>query len=378
MRTINQTLPVLFELARDQSDESRLCLAERLTDLFNDPDAALTLREEELVSELIDLLIRNTSPDLQARLIERLPPLDRLPHAVLVNFAHQPLPVAAPVLSSSAALTDEDLICVVEQEGREHALTIAARSEISEAVADALVTTGDIRIMKIVAENLGAHLSSKAIAVVTEAARYSAALRKPVLHRPEMNKETTLKLYWWVDQDLRRYALKRFGLTSGQIDQALAATVTSILEENRADKGNDTAMSQIVDWLEDQDALSPRIFLPILRLGHFRVFHMVLGRLLHLETSLVDLILAETGGRGLAALCRSLGIEKAAFISIFLLSHNGKPDEPLMNPRDLTHALASFDRMDTKTARQVVESWSANPRYFKPSEDTSPDEESLP
>ncbi len=53
------------------------------------------------------------------------------------------------------------------------------RESISEAVADALVTTGNIKVMQLVAENLGAQLSRRAVNVLTETARFTLSLREP-------------------------------------------------------------------------------------------------------------------------------------------------------------------------------------------------------
>jgi uncharacterized protein (DUF2336 family) len=227
-----------------------------------------------------------------------------------------------------------------------------------------LVTTGDVRVMALVAENLGAHLSQRAVDIVAEAARYSVALRKPILYRPEISAETALKLYWWVEQDLRRYTLKRFGISSGQVDQALASTLSTFLNEHAHQKNNDVVMTQIVDWMEEHQAMTPQMLPQVLRMGHFRVFNMMLARLAQLNLSLVDTVMSEAGGRGLASICRSIGIDKAGFVSLFLLSRGGRPGDQIVHPRELSTALAIFDRLSPAIAKDLLYSWSANPEYF--------------
>ena len=262
------------------------------------------------------------------------------------------------------SFTDDDLVHVIEVKSGDHAMAIALRKEISEAVADALITTGDVRVMAVVAENLGAHLSSSAIDIVADAARYSANLRKPLLHRPEVSAETAMKLYWWVEQDLRRYTLKRFGISSGQIDQALSATITTFLDDHAHEKSNDNVMAQIVEWMEAHQAITPQILPQVLRMGHFRVFNMLLARMAHLSVSLVDTIMLESGGRGLASICRAIGIDKAGFVSLFLLSRGGRPGDQIVHPRELSNALATFDRLSPAIAKDLLYSWSSNPEYF--------------
>jgi len=241
---------------------------------------------------------------------------------------------------------------------------VAARSKVSEAVADALITTGDVRVMQVVAENLGARLSAKAIDALADAARYSVELRAPILHRPEIGTEAAMKLYWWVEQDLRRYTLKRFGISTGQIDQALASTISSFLDDHVHERANDDVMMQVVEWMAAHQAVSPQVLPQVLRMGHYRLFNMLLARMSHLSLSLIDTILSISGGRGLASVCRAVGIDKAGFVSLFLLSRGGRPGDQIVHPRELSQALATFDRMSPAIAKDLLHSWSINPEYL--------------
>ncbi|MDD3370185.1 MAG: hypothetical protein PHE27_00005, partial [Alphaproteobacteria bacterium] len=80
--------------------------------------------------------------------------------------------------------------------------------------------------------------------------------------------------------------------------------------------------------------------------------------------SLIDNFMEEVGGRGLAAISRAIGIEKAGFVSLFLLSRGGRPGEQIVHPRELSYALATFDRMTPDTAKELLHSWSVDPSYF--------------
>ena len=364
MPNIKEAFPTLFALAHERSEASRVRLASMLADIFLNADASLSLREEEIVNELIDRLMLTGAESVRTQFLEKFADIEHMPRSIATNFAKDSIEFARSVLISSSTLTDDDLIQVIEAKGFDHALAIAARKEIGEAVADALVTTGDVRVMAMVAENLGAHLSAAAIDIVADAARYSANLRKPLLHRPEVSADTALKLYWWVEQDLRRYTLKRFGISTGQIDQALSSTISAFLAEHTHEKLNDAVMAQIVDWMDEHQAITPQILPQILRMGHFRVFNMLLARLAHLELSLVDTIISESGGRGLASICRSIGIDKAGFVSLFLLSRGGRPGDQIVHPRELSTALATFDRLSPAIAKDLLHSWSSNPEYF--------------
>jgi len=364
MSRIQQKLPAMFALAHERSEGARVELAGMLADVLLTEDKDLSLREEELVNELIEQLLQSHTPAVRSQLVHKFADARRMPRKMAVSLANDNIEIAFKVLVSSETLTDEDLITVVAAQTRDHACAVAQRQSVSEAVADALVVTGDIRVMQLIAENLGATLSQKSVEVLTDAARFTAELREPIMKRPEMTNEAATRLYWWVSQDLRRYALKRFGISNGQIDEALAKTIDQLLGYHHLDRANDETMAQVADWLCDRQAVSARILPQVLRLGHFRLFNILLARLTHVSVTLVDTIVSETGGRGLAVICRSLGIDKPGFVSIFLLSRGARPGEQIVHPRELSYALASYDRLTIDLAQDLLRSWKQDPAYL--------------
>ena len=364
MSQLQNKLPTMFALAHQRTEGARIELAGLLADVFLQENGRLSLREEELVNELIDQLMQTRSPALRAQLVEKFADTTRMPRKMALSLAQDAIDVAGPVLKLCQTLTDEDLITVVTKQGNMHARAIAERQSIAEAVADALVTTGDVKVMQLVAENMGAKLTPKAVEVLAEAARFALELREPIMKRPELPSDAALRLYWWVSQDLRRYALKRFGISAGQIDQALAKTVDEMLGYHQLDKTNDEVMTQVADWLADRQAVSVRILPQVLRLGHFRLFNILLTRLTGLDITLIDAIVGGEGGRELAVVCRALGIDKPGFVSIFLLSRGARADDQVVHPRELSLALVAFDRLSTNLAHDLLRSWKLNPSYL--------------
>ena len=366
MSRLQPQLAAMFGLAQQRTDGARLELAGMLADVFLNQKNELSLREQELVNELIDqlLLSVNRTPSLRTMLVEKFVDKANMPRKIAMSLATSSIDIAEDVLIKSQTLTDDDLITVVATQSSDHAAAVAQRARINEAVADALVTTGDIKVMQIIAGNLGAKLSPKAIAVLTDSARFTAALREPVMKRPEMTPEAASRLYWWVSQDLRRYTLKRFGFGAGQVDTALAKTIEELLGYHELDKANDKIMAQVADWLDERDVISARILPQVLRLGHFRLFNMLLARLTHLSLDIVDVIISETGGRGLAVICRALGVDKAGFVSFFLLSRGAREGDHVVHPRELSFALTAYDKLSVNLAYDLLRSWQQNPGYL--------------
>ncbi len=362
--TIDKKLPEIFSLARERSEQSRVKLAGILADIFLCDDA-LSEREQILVNEIIDELVGETTPQVKKMLSQRLSFSAHVPHRVLLNFAcdtnHE---VANPVLRHSARLKDEDLIFVVEARGMDHALSIAERASINEAVVDALVATGDVDVMAVVASNLGAKLSQRTMHVMIEAARFGRKLHLPLTNRPELTADMGKQLYWWVGAELRRSIVSRFGITAGQVDQALENSVNDLLSSMESDRQDDFAMLKVAEWFEEREAISPRVMIQSLRMGFFKLFDIMLSMKTGLDISIIDMMISEDGGRSVSVLCKSIDVDKPSFVSIFLLSRGARPGEQIVNPKELSSALVAFDKLDVTTAKSLVESWKKDPSYL--------------
>ena len=266
---LQDQLPTMFALAHQHSDGARVELAGMLADIFLTNDSHLSFREEQLVNELVDQLLKTRNPAVRRALVQKFADTTRIPRRMAMNLACDDIETAHDILLNNLMLTDGDLITVVESQSREHAKTIAARQRIKEAVADALVVTGDTEIMQIVAENLGAQLSQKAVNIMADAARFTAPLREPLIRRPEMTMDSATRLYWWVSQDLRRYMLKRFGMVAGQIEESLSKTIDELLGDHDLEKNNDEVMAQVADWLDQCQGNLDRYFTAGIETGAF-------------------------------------------------------------------------------------------------------------
>src|ERR1700744_5585756 len=82
MGQLQKQLPTMFALAHEQSDDSRVRLAGMLADVFLVEDAPLSLREEELVNELIDRLLQTHTPAIRAQLVSKFADSVRMPRRI--------------------------------------------------------------------------------------------------------------------------------------------------------------------------------------------------------------------------------------------------------------------------------------------------------
>jgi uncharacterized protein (DUF2336 family) len=262
-------------------------------------------------------------------------------------------------LKNAESLEEHDLIRLItseeiKEDKAKYAKAIAERREISEAVVDALVTTGDIDVIEVIVNNMGAKLSSKAVVAITGIARYMCALQKPLLERKEATTDVALRLFWWIEQDLRRYAISRFYLVAEQMEQALSATIKDFLRDHANEKDNDKVMEDLAKWIQDHQAITPKVLQQVLRMGYFVLFKKLLAKMAKLSPELMDVIVEEPGGRGFAAICKAHNIDKAIFISLLLLSRGGRHGDQNVSPKEVAKALAVFDGLSVEKAEAFL------------------------
>src|SRR5271168_917784 len=102
MGRLQTQLPTMFALAHERSDDSRVRLAGMLADVFLAEDAPLSLREEELVNELIDQLLQTQAVAIRAHLVSKFADSVRMPRRMAVSLGHDSnIEIAGRILTTS-------------------------------------------------------------------------------------------------------------------------------------------------------------------------------------------------------------------------------------------------------------------------------------
>lgn len=362
----------LFELARDRSRSGRHLLADSITDIYFSREQPLSDREREIVDDILVQLVRDAETEVRRKLADRLSHEPSAPPHLILMLAEDRIEVAEPVLTHSRQLTDAQLIDLARRHGIGHRRAIAARQPLAAPVADVLAAADEPDLLVALAENHRAALSDRTLAHLTRRAREVEPLRRPLLNRPDVPVEVALELYWWVSVELRRVILDRFRIPGDILDGALSAILQEFADAARARR--DTAREQdlLVDRLHETGTITPALLVQTLRLGQVGLFGSMLARRTGLDLHSIRLMIAETGGNTLAVACRSLGIEKGHFASIFLLARAARPGDQTVDPRELSRVLALYDRLKQAEAETVVAGWRRDPSYLRQLEQRMP------
>jgi len=156
MSAVLSLIPELEQVVVHGSREKRVETLRRVTTLFLHGASNYGELHVDLFDDVFGLLVENVESKARAELSVRLAPLTNAPARVLRTLARDDdIAVAGPVLQQSPCLREHDLVDIANTMGRAHQLAIAARPDLGEAVAEALVRRRDPDVVRRVSDNRG-------------------------------------------------------------------------------------------------------------------------------------------------------------------------------------------------------------------------------
>lgn len=352
----------LLALAETRSRASRSELFDNVSELFIAQEHRLSDRERALLTGILENLIADVEVSVRVALAQRLSDLDEVPSGLLELVANDDIEVARPVLLRSNLLRDAQLIAIVRERGREHALAIADRDPLSAAVGDALVATEDADVITRLLENPNAELSRWAMEYIVAESERVDRFREPLVRRADLPGDLAMRLYWYVSAAWRRHILEHFAIAPPDLDDALQGAA------NAAADGAGTATTQaareLSRHLSANDRLTPDLVIKLLRERRLPAAVAGLARLARLDEQVVQQILIDGGGETLAVLCRVAGFGRESFGRAFLvtraLTRRGGSGQD-----DLNAMLAFYDRVTEDRADTVLRYWRRDPAYVQ-------------
>ncbi len=128
-------------LLAEPSVEMRVELATKMAREID--STRLTPDELAIAQDIARIMAQDVAETVRQALAESLRRAVRLPRDVALRLAHDVEAVALPILTDSPALAEADLIAILRHANPARQQAIAARNDVSEPVADALIAGAD-------------------------------------------------------------------------------------------------------------------------------------------------------------------------------------------------------------------------------------------
>jgi len=132
----------LYQLAKDGSPDGRTTFAKEISVVFLDNNPSLMKREWSLMYEILQHLLHYVKISVPKSVSEQFSEAEVVHRELAKLLANDKIQVAFPILSSSDALFDEDLIEIIHTRTVEHQFAITKRPRVGETVTDVTVGSG--------------------------------------------------------------------------------------------------------------------------------------------------------------------------------------------------------------------------------------------
>jgi uncharacterized protein (DUF2336 family) len=206
------SVPLIVELEgaiRSGSPERRVRILRQVTDLFVSDAARLDENQIGVFDDVLILLIERMEARALVQLSSTLSGCDSAPKEIVRQLAlHEEASIAAPALTRSARLSDDDLIKIAKSRGQKHLLAISGRKILNEKVTDVLVERGDQGVSRKLAANAGAQLSEAGFSALAAKAADDSVLAETLCLRLDIPEKTLSDLLPKAAEAVRTRLLK--------------------------------------------------------------------------------------------------------------------------------------------------------------------------
>ena len=354
----------LLRLARDRSAEARAQLTQIVSDLFFDTRRVLSEREHSIMSDILRQLIHDVEVSVRKHLAIRLSDEPEAPEDLVMALANDDAEIAHPILIRSEALRDPQLIEIIRNRSLEHQLAIAMRASVSQPVSDALAHTDDETVIEQLLHNEGAEIARDTMSYLVEQSQRIDSFRNPLVRRHDLPDDLAQSMYWWVSAAMRGEILSKHNLDPEQLDDVIESAVGAALRADTKGEKDESAASRLVERLVGQYGCSAELLIQLLRHGEVALFEKVIEHGGELRKPLVQRLIYEPGGEGLAILCRAFGHSADDFVTLLALCRKGRPEQGEPYPVGRQDPEQVYQCIRQQAALRVLDRWRRNPDYL--------------
>ncbi|MET3525448.1 DUF2336 domain-containing protein [Phenylobacterium koreense] len=311
----------LIEMAKEPSSERRRELLRGVTDLFFAREEVRRGDELELFDEVLSQLAGEMEEAVRLELAGRMAAAASPPRGLLRDLARDvSIEVARPVLTSSSALTEDDLLSVARTRGQDHLRAISQRPMVSEAVSEAIVERGDDATLGVLLANEGALMSRETHEAVVDRAVENPALHAAVVKRQTLPIDLLNEMYFVVEARLRGEILARNdSLDPAELDAALAAGRKQVAARDGALPPDYAEAEKQIRLLRLRGAITPQLLAGFLRARETTKFLVALSELAEVDFHTVKRIMERRELDALSIVCKAADFDRSLYLTFAVL-----------------------------------------------------------
>jgi hypothetical protein len=311
-----------LKLARDGSEDVRAGLAGKVQRLLPDLQPGEQDAARGRVMQTLEVLAKDAATRIRAVVAETLKDVaDAPPELVRQLASDAELAVASPVLQFSPLLTDADLLEIIRGKHAEGALSaVARRSNVTEAISDAIVAVDDIDAVATLLGNPSAQIREETLDLIVDRAPARTSWHGPLVDRPSLPNGAAIKIAAFVAETLSQRLAARPDLDAATRDAVTAevrkrlaeaagggaadARKRPVADPNWADgPGGGETVADKVRRLKREKKLDDAAVTAAAQEGEKLFVKLALAELGGLRAEAIDKILTARSAKGIIACC---------------------------------------------------------------------------
>ena len=210
--------------------------------------------------------------------------------------------VALPILEFSQALSDEDLVELIEVCKPNRHVAIAHREQVSEEVSEAIVEKGHEDAVVALVSNRGAVIEEKTFEKVVDKFGDSARVQEPLVKRERLPLTVAEKLVAKVSDSLKEYLVTHHELSAEVASDLLLESRERALVRLLTDDEDHPDVVELVEQMAENGRLTASIILRALCTGDLSFFEAALANKAEVPLQNARVLIHDDGGLGLHAL----------------------------------------------------------------------------
>jgi len=311
---------LLLDLAREGSSEKRRELLRQITDVFLAAPEQRSENESVLFDEIVGAVAADLETQVRVELARKVAESNAPLNRTARRLAMDQIEVARPVIERSRALSETDILDVIQQKSQDHMLAVTKRPDIGEKVSSALVAKGEDHVVASLLENRTARMNRETYEAVATRAENSPVLHAPFVRNHHVPLDLLNNVYLQVEGGLRREIMRKFhGVSPAELEAALETSRNHLSSAYGALPSDFQIAKDHVDALDKRGALKPPILVQLLRENQRTAFYVAFAKLVDVDFELTRRLVEGKDIDALATLCRGAGFDRGLFVTISLL-----------------------------------------------------------
>lgn len=313
-------------LLQDPSSDNRVIMAGKIAQQL---DRELTDNERQIAREIVSIMARDAAVMVREALADNLRHVQDVPHDVALRLAKDVESVAIPMLESSAAFTDSDLIEILSSSSEGKQAAIAQRPEVSEVLSEAIVEqTGEKVVAKLMA-NDGAKLTETALVTAIDRFKDSDMVKEPMVGRKKLPVTVAERLVSLVSDKLKDVLVQKHELPAGLAADLIMQSRERATVNLFSDGASDNDVEKLVRQLFANSRLTPSLVLRAACTGDISFFEWSMSVLADVAINSARMLLHDAGPLGFKSLYDKSGMPRQlmpAFRVAVEVSHDNQLD----------------------------------------------------